>query len=62
MTPTYLNLICFWMVEIPLAWVLAMQLQMNESGVFWSIVVGESLLGILGIWIFRKGKWKMKNV
>jgi putative MATE family efflux protein len=62
MTPTYLNLICFWMVEIPLAWVLAMQLQMNESGVFWSIVVGESLLGILGIWVFRKGEWKMKNV
>lgn len=61
-TPTWLNFICFWMIEIPLAYVLAISLGMKENGVFWSIVIAESLLGILGIWLFRKGKWKTKMV
>ncbi|MCW9706191.1 MATE family efflux transporter [Fodinibius salsisoli] len=62
MTPTYLNFICFWIIEIPLAWGLALSLEMEESGVFWSIVVAESMLGILGIYLFKKGKWKLQEV
>ena len=62
MTPTYLNFICFWLIEIPLAWFLAMSLQMNETGVFWSIVVAESMLGVLGILVFRQGRWKLQKV
>jgi Na+-driven multidrug efflux pump len=33
---------------------------MNENGVFSSIVIGETVLAVLGIWLFRKGKWKLK--
>lgn len=62
MTPTWLNFICFWMIEIPIAYLLALGLGMQENGVFWSIVIAESLLGVLGIWLFRKGKWKTKMV
>lgn len=61
-TPTWLNFICFWMIEIPLAWFLAMNLGMNENGVFWSIVIAESTFGIIAIWIFSKGRWKEKEV
>lgn len=61
-TPTWLNFICFWMIEIPLAWILAMHIGIEENGVFWSIVVAESTFGILGMWIFSKGKWKEKRV
>lgn len=61
-TPTWLNFICFWLIEIPLAWMLAMKLGLNENGVFWSIVIAESIFGILGMWIFSKGKWKEKEV
>ncbi|HEX6983490.1 MAG TPA: MATE family efflux transporter [Balneolaceae bacterium] len=62
MTPTYLNFFCFWMIEIPLAWFLALNLNLNEQGVFWAIVVAESLLGVIGIFIFRRGTWKRKKV
>lgn len=61
-TPTLLNFVCFWAVEIPLAYFLAMTLAYEEFGVFLSIVVAESLLGVLGIWMFRKGRWKLRKV
>lgn len=61
-TPTVLNFICFWLVEIPVAYLMAITLGMAEQGVFYSIVIAESLLGVLGIWVFRRGKWKMHKV
>lgn len=61
-TPTLLNFICFWIVEIPLAYFMAFILDMAEDGVFFSIVIGESLLGILGILVFKRGKWKQRIV
>jgi len=62
MTPTKINFFSFWLLEIPLAYLLAMHLGANESGVYWSIVVGESVAGLLGIWLFRKGKWKEMQI
>ena len=47
---------------IPLAYVLAMPLGMRENGVFWSIVMAESLAGLVGIWWFRRGNWKRVQV
>lgn len=61
-TPTLINLICFWIIEIPLAYFLAITLQWNEEGVFYSIVVAESLLGVIGFILFRRGNWKKTNV
>ncbi len=57
-TPTKINLVCFWIIEIPIAYFLAMKLGAKQSGVYWSIVVAESLAGLIGIWLFRRGKWK----
>jgi Na+-driven multidrug efflux pump len=62
MTPTYLNLVCFWIIEIPIAWFLAMVFNLHEGGVFWAIVIAESMLGILGIFIFKQGRWKQQIV
>jgi putative MATE family efflux protein len=61
-TPTILNFICFWLVEIPLAYLLAMQIGLSETGVFLAIISSESLLGVLGIIVFRQGKWKLREV
>lgn len=61
-TPTKMNFFCFWLFEIPLAWLLALKLGLNESGVFIAIIAGESLLGLMGIVIFRRGKWKEREV
>lgn len=61
-TPTIMNLFCFWLVEIPLAYLLALQLGFDEQGVFMAIITSESLLGILGIILFRQGRWKLRQV
>ena len=58
LTPTKINFFCFWLLEIPLAYLLAIKLGANQSGVYWSIVVAESAAGLVGIALFRRGKWK----
>jgi putative MATE family efflux protein len=57
-TPTIINFICFWIIEIPLGYFLAVNLGWQLAGVCWSIAISEALLAVLLIWSFRKGKWK----
>lgn len=61
-TPTVINFFCFWLLEIPLAYFLALELGWKEDGVFYSIVIAETVLGIIGFVLFRKGKWKQIKV
>jgi putative MATE family efflux protein len=61
-TPTMINLVGFWMIEIPLAWFLAIALKLDMEGACISIVVSESLIAIAAVWLFRKGKWKLQKV
>ncbi len=62
MTPTAINFICFWLVEIPLAYLLAMEFGLKQEGVFYAIVAAETLLAVLGYLVFRRGNWKQKEV
>jgi putative MATE family efflux protein len=61
-TPTYLALGVFWAFEIPLAYVLAYKMEMGPHGVFWSITIAFSVLAIAAAILFRRGKWKLKQV
>jgi putative MATE family efflux protein len=61
-TPLLINVFAFWCIEIPLAWVLAIKAGFNEEGVFIAIVVAESLMTIIAWLVFRRGKWKLKEV
>ncbi|MDQ3100255.1 MAG: MATE family efflux transporter [Bacteroidota bacterium] len=62
LTPTLMNIVCFWLIEIPLAWFLAMILGWGVEGVFASIAISESALAVLSAWVFSRGKWKLKQV
>ena len=61
-TPLKINVFAFWMIEIPLAYILAVRLDMHERGVFIAIVVAESLMTLIAWLVFRRGKWKLKEV
>ena len=61
-TPTWINLFCFWLLEIPLAYVLAIPLSFDEQGVYYAIVVADTCMTLAGLYLFRKGKWKLKQV
>ena len=61
-TPTLINLGCYWLLQIPLAYSLAIPLQFGPQGVFWAITVAESALAVVSIIIFRRGRWKTKQV
>jgi Na+-driven multidrug efflux pump len=61
-TPLKINIFAFWLIEIPLAWILALKLGMNQEGVFMAIVIAESILTLTAWLVFRRGKWKLKEV
>ncbi len=60
-TPSVLNLICFWMVQIPLAYGLAQHAELGPNGVFTAIVVSETLLTCLSVMVFRRGRWQQQR-
>jgi Na+-driven multidrug efflux pump len=61
-TPTWLNLFCFWLWEIPLAWFLARKVGMGPQGVAWAVTIAFSTLAVASVLLFRRGRWKQKVV
>ena len=61
-TPTWVNLFGFWFLEIPLAYWLAIPLNLRSKGVFFSIVIAECSIAAAGIVLFRRGRWKQQNI
>jgi Na+-driven multidrug efflux pump len=62
MTPTLINLGCFWMLEIPLAYVLGRTLGYGPQGVFWAMAFSFSVMSVVSALLFRRGRWKMMRV
>jgi len=61
-TPTKINLISFWLFQLPLAYLLAIALGYGAIGVFIAITSAEVVLAIIAIVWFRKGNWKTTQV
>ena len=57
-TPTIINFFCLWLIQIPLAYWMALQIPLGPSGVYWAIGISETVLAVICIYWFRKGKWK----
>ncbi len=61
-TPTLINLLCFWLCEIPLAWALSHGLGWGTDGVFVAVTFAFSLMAVVAYAWFRRGGWKWKAV
>jgi putative MATE family efflux protein len=61
-TPTKINIVFFWLFQIPLAYVLAISLNWQQSGVFWGMFISEISVGLFTLWLFTKGRWKETEV
>ncbi|WP_335976329.1 MATE family efflux transporter [Gaetbulibacter jejuensis] len=61
-TPTYINFVCFWLFQLPFAYLTAITLDFGPIGVFASITAAEVLIAVIGIIWFKKGKWKLVKV
>ena len=61
-TPTIINLFCFWLFEIPLAYLLALPFGLEEKGVYIAILAAETAMTLATLVIFRRGRWKSREV
>lgn len=61
-TPTIVNFFAFWMLEIPLAYFLALHTHMKAHGVYWSVVVAEAAMAAISIILFKRGYWKRQKI
>jgi Na+-driven multidrug efflux pump len=61
-TPTKINVVFFWLIQIPLSYWLAIHLGWQHTGVFWGVFVSETSVGLFTLWLFSRGKWKTVTV
>jgi Na+-driven multidrug efflux pump len=61
-TPTIVNFFGFWMLEIPLAYWLAIPMDLRSNGAFWAIVVAESSIAATSAILFKRGTWKRQKI
>ena len=62
LTPTLVNLVGFWFLEIPLAYFLAIPAHMQSNGAFYAIVISEAAIAVAGIVLFKRGRWKLQQI
>jgi putative MATE family efflux protein len=61
-TPTLINIFCHWLIQIPLAYALALSFGLGAKGVFLAITVAESAIAVVGVLVFRLGRWKNRKI
>jgi len=61
-TPTWINFVCFWLIQIPLAYALANYFNLRSTGAFMSIPIAETILALAAWYYFKRGKWKEVKV
>src|SRR6266568_9541891 len=62
LTPTIVNFFGFWMLELPLAWCLSVNMHMRGEGAFLSIVIAECSIALASMVLFRRGRWAKQQI
>jgi putative MATE family efflux protein len=61
-TPTLINLVVYWLWQLPLAYTLSRTLGFGAPGVFMAVVIAGVTWAVTGVVVFRRGRWKRKQI
>lgn len=61
-TPTYISIVAFWLLQVPMAWLMAETAGWGPLGVFIAVPLSESIGALIYMYWFSKGKWKQVKV
>lgn len=61
-TPSLINILGFWIFQIPFAYLMVYYFDFGTNGAFWAIPLAEILIALLAFILFKQGKWKLKKV
>lgn len=61
-TPTLINLLSFWVVQIPVAYILAIHYSLGPRGAFWAVPIADLVFTITALILFRRGSWKRQKI
>ena len=61
-TPTWINFFVYWVLQLPLAWGLGVTFEFGPQGVFMAVAICQVVLAVVGVLVFRRGKWKTRVV
>jgi len=62
LTPTIVNFFGFWVLEIPLAYWLAVPLGFRANGAYISVVAAQAVMAAASIVLFRRGRWMRQRI
>jgi Na+-driven multidrug efflux pump len=61
-TPTLINLVAFWLLQLPLAYFLAIRFSFGPRGAFFAIPIADVIFTLMALLLFRKGTWKRQKI
>ena len=61
-TPTVINFFGFWLIQIPLAYILAKSFDMGPTGAYLAVPIAETAIAVAAFIIFKRGKWKLVKI
>jgi putative MATE family efflux protein len=61
-TPSWMNFVVFWVLQLPLAWWLSQHTALAYRGVFIAVPVAYTALAVISAVFFRRGSWKLREV
>ena len=62
LTPTLINLLAFWVIQIPVAYLLAIHYSFGPQGAFWAVPIADLVFTIAALTMFKRGSWKLQKI
>ena len=62
LTPTLINVLAFWVCQIPVAYWLAIRLNWGPRGAFTAVPIADVVFTLVALAFFRRGTWKQQKI